>query len=81
LYRRIPDPVLDNKKENWRILTDKEMYVIVQKSTITETIRLHRLFWFELVQRMEENRLPQRVLFMYLETRQRGRPKIDGNMK
>jgi hypothetical protein len=40
-YRRILDPVYDNKKENWRILTDKEMYVIVKKPMI-ETIRLHR---------------------------------------
>jgi hypothetical protein len=33
-------PVYGNEKENWRILTDKEIYVIVKKPTITETIRL-----------------------------------------
>jgi hypothetical protein len=31
------------KKENWRILTDEEIYAILKMSTTTETIRLHRL--------------------------------------
>jgi hypothetical protein len=30
MYRRILGPVNDNEKENWRILTDKEMYTIVK---------------------------------------------------
>jgi hypothetical protein len=29
VYRRILGPVYDNEKENWRILTDKEIYAIV----------------------------------------------------
>jgi hypothetical protein len=32
LYRRILGPVYDNEKENWRILTDKEIYAIVKKN-------------------------------------------------
>jgi hypothetical protein len=53
-----------------------EIYAIVKKPTITETIRLHRLRWFGHVQRMEENRIPKRVLCMNLEsTRPRGRPR------
>jgi hypothetical protein len=76
LYRTIVGPVYDNRKENWRILTNKEMYAIVKKPTITETIRLHRLRWFGHVQRMEENRIPKRVFYMNLEsTRPRGRPR------
>jgi hypothetical protein len=43
VYRRILGPVYDNEKENGRILTNKEIYAIVKKTTITETIRLHRL--------------------------------------
>jgi len=31
VYRRILDPVYDNKKENWRILTNKEIYTMVKK--------------------------------------------------
>jgi hypothetical protein len=32
VYRRILGPVYDNQKENWRILTNKEIYAIVKKS-------------------------------------------------
>jgi hypothetical protein len=69
-------PVYENEKENWRILNNKEIYAIVKKPTITETIRLHRLRWFGHVQRMEENRIPKRVSYKNLETtRLRGRPR------
>ena len=64
MYRRILGPVYDNEKENWRILTNKEIYAIVKKPTITEAIRLNRLCWFGHGQRMEENRIPKRVLYM-----------------
>jgi hypothetical protein len=68
--------VCDNEKGNWRILTNKEIYAIVKKPTITETIMLRRLCWFGHEQRMEENRIPKRVLYMNLETTSlRGRPK------
>jgi hypothetical protein len=68
--------ICDNEKENWRILTNKEIYARVKKPTITETIRLNRLGWFEHIQRMEENRIPKRVLYMNLgTTRLRGRPR------
>jgi hypothetical protein len=76
LYRRILGPVYDNKKENWRILTNKKNYASVKKPTIIETIRLNRLRLFEHVQRMEENVIPKKVLYMSLETtRLRGRPR------
>jgi hypothetical protein len=42
VHRRILGPVYDNKKENWRTLTNNEIYAIVKKLTVTETIRLHR---------------------------------------
>jgi hypothetical protein len=29
VYKRILDPVYNNEKENWRILTNKEMYAMV----------------------------------------------------
>jgi len=74
--RRILDQVYGNEKENWRILTNKEMYANVKKPTIIETIRLNRLRWFGHVQRMVENRIPKRVLYMNMgTTRLRGRPR------
>jgi len=61
-YRRILGPVRDNEKENWRVLTNKEIYASVKKPTIIETIRL--------------NRFPKRVLYMNLgTTKLRGRPR------
>jgi hypothetical protein len=75
VYRRIIGSIYDNKKENWRILTNKEIYAMVKKPTITETIRLNRLCWFGHVQRMEENRIPKKVLYMNSETRLTGRPR------
>jgi hypothetical protein len=70
VYRRILGPVYDNEKESWRILTNKEIYAVLEKSTITETISLHRLCWFGHVQRMEEN------IILNLETTiLRGRPR------
>jgi len=76
VYRRILGPVYDNEKETWRILTNKEIYASVKKPTVIETIRLNRLRWFGHVQRMEENRIPKRVLYMNLgTTRLRDRPR------
>jgi hypothetical protein len=57
-----------NKKENWRILTNKEIYAILKKRTRTETIKLRRLRWLGHVQRMEVNRIPKRVLYMNSES-------------
>jgi hypothetical protein len=75
VYRRILGPVYDNEKENWRIITNKEIYAIVKKPTITETIRLHRLRWFGHAQGMEENGIPKRIYMNSETTRMRGRPR------
>jgi len=76
VYGRSLGPVNDNEKENWRVLINKKIYASVKKPTVIETIRLHRLRWFGHVQRMGENRIPKRVLYMNLgTTRLRGRPR------
>jgi hypothetical protein len=67
VYRRILGPVYDREKENWRILTNREIYASVKKPTIIDKIRLNILRWFGHVQRMEDNRIPKRVLNMILE--------------
>jgi len=63
VYRRILGTVYDNEEENWRILANKEIYAVVKKPTVTETIRLNRLCWFGHIQRMEENRIPKKALY------------------
>ena len=76
MYRRSLGPVYDNEKETWRISTNKENYARVKYPTVTEIIRLNRLHWFVDVQRMEENGIPKKVLYMNLETTWlRGRPR------
>jgi hypothetical protein len=76
VYGRILGPAYNNEKENWRILTNKEIYARVKKPTIIQTIRLNRLRLFGHVQRMEENRIPKRVIYMkFGTTRLRGRPR------
>ena len=76
MYRIILGPVYDNKKENGRILTNKEIYAQVKMASIMETIRLNRLCCFGHVQTVEENRIPKRVLYMNLGTTiLRGRPR------
>ena len=59
MYRRILGPVYDSEKENWRKLTNNEMYASFKNPAIIETIRLNSLSWFGHVQRMEENRIPK----------------------
>ena len=49
---------------------------VLKKPTIIETIGLNRLCWFGHVQRLEGNRIPNRVLYMNLgTTRLRGRAR------
>ena len=40
VYRTILGPIYDNEKENWRILSDKEIYAIVKKPTIIRGLEL-----------------------------------------
>ena len=66
------------KKENLRILTNKE----IMKPTITETIRLNRVCWFGHVQRMDENRIPKQY-YMWIWNQQGWDvdQEIDGKIK
>jgi hypothetical protein len=36
VYRRILGSVCDNEKENWRMLTNREVYAIVKEPTIRD---------------------------------------------
>ena len=60
--------------EGWQEKLHNVLYTIVKNPTITETITLNRLHWFGHVQRMEENRIPKRALYMNLGTGLRVRP-------
>jgi hypothetical protein len=52
------------------------MYEMIKTPTLTETIKLRKLRWFGHEHIMEENRIPQKVLYMNLvTTRLRVRPR------
>jgi hypothetical protein len=49
---------------------------MVKKPTIAETVRIHILCWFGQVQRMQENGINKKVLYVNFDTtRLRGRPR------
>jgi hypothetical protein len=77
VYRSILGPVYDSVKEDWRILTKKEIYAVVKNSTITETVRLNRLHWFGHAQRREGSRMsPQKYyICIWKKTGLEGRPR------
>ena len=75
VYRIILGPLYDSEKENWKILTNKEIYAIVKKPTITGTMRLNRLHWFGHVQRMEEKQNSQESIRYEFGNKLRGRPR------
>jgi len=52
-------PVCDNEKENWRILTNKEIYARVEKPTIIETISLNRLHWLGMYREWKKIEFPK----------------------
>jgi hypothetical protein len=58
------------------IINPKENYVMVKKTTMTEAVSLNRLHWFGHVHRMEEDKIPNKVFYMDLETTKlKGRPR------
>jgi hypothetical protein len=63
-------------------INEKRNLCNIKKPAITKTIRFNRLRWFGHVHRVEENRIPKKVLYMNLETtRLRVYQEIDGKMK
>jgi hypothetical protein len=61
-------------------LTNKEIYALVKKPTVTETIKLNRLHWFGHVQRMEENRIPKNIIYEFGSNEAEVDQEINGKM-
>ena len=56
---------------------------VLKKPTVIETIRLNRLRWFGHVQRVEENRIPQKGYYIWIWEQQDREvdQEIDGKMR
>jgi len=59
MYRRILGPVYHNEKENWRILTNKEIHAVVKNPTITDTIRLNRFIGLDMYREWKKIEFPK----------------------
>jgi hypothetical protein len=82
VYRRILGPVYDIEKEDWKILTNKQIYAIVKKPTITETIRLHRLVGLDLYREWKKIEFPKEYcIWIWNQQDQEVDQEIDGKMK
>jgi hypothetical protein len=62
MYGRILGPVYDKEKENWRILTSKEIDAMVINPTITETITLNRLAGLGMCREWRKIEFPQKSI-------------------
>ena len=61
----------------WRMRTNKELDLLYQSPTIVREVKARRIRWLGHVQRMEENRVPKKVLCSKPEgSRSVGRPRL-----
>jgi hypothetical protein len=61
----------------WRTRNNEEMHNILRKEYIVRFVKARRISRIGHVERMEDNRMPKRVLRVKIYTkRRRGRPKV-----
>jgi hypothetical protein len=72
IIRRIYGPVRE-----WRIRNNEEIDNIIRKKDIVRFVKVRRISWIGHVERMEDSRIPKRVIREKTYTkRRRGRPKV-----
>ena len=75
VYRRILSPVYDNEKENWRILTDKEIYAMVKKPTNRDSkVKQITLVWACTENGRKQNS-QKGIIYEFENNKLRGRPR------
>jgi hypothetical protein len=72
---RIYGPVKQGRE--WRIRNNEEIDNIIRKKDIVTVVKARRISWVGHVERMEDSRMPKRVIREKIyTTRKRGRPKV-----
>jgi hypothetical protein len=67
---------LSSKPKDW-IRTNEEIDNIIRKKDIVRLVKARRISWIGHVERMEDSRMPKRVMSEKIYTRRkRGRPKV-----
>jgi hypothetical protein len=73
IIRRIYGPVRQGRE--WRIRNNEE--IIIRKKDVVRFVKARRISWMGHVERMEDSRMPKRVMREKIYTRRkRGRPKV-----
>jgi hypothetical protein len=75
IIRRIYGPLRHGRE--WRIRYNEEMDNIIRKKDIVRFVKAKTIIWIGHVERMEDSRMPKRVMRQKICTRRkRGRPKV-----
>jgi transcription termination factor 2 len=65
------------QEREWRIRNNEEMDNIIRKKDIVSLVKARRISWIGHVERMEDSRMPKRVMREKIYTRRKmGRPKF-----
>ena len=76
VLRTIFGPLLDQNRNLWRRRYNHELRELCREPDIVRTIKINRLRWLGHVQRMNENRIPKKLMNTKTEgKRSAGRPK------
>jgi hypothetical protein len=74
IFRRIYGP--KNENGEWKIRTNQELEEISKGENIVKWIKGQRISWLGHLERMEEDRVPKKIVTQELEgTRRRGKPR------
>jgi len=74
IFRRIYGPKYENG--DWKSRTNRELEGISKGKNITKWIKGQRISWLGHLDRMEEDRMPEKIFTQELEgTRRKGRPR------
>ena len=62
ILRRIVGPIYDRNEDRWRRRHNDELREITRQEEITDVIRRSKLRWAGHIARMEDNRIPKKVM-------------------